>query len=155
MRQWIIGCAAMLMDGAAGAQIFECIDAKGNREFAQTCPPGTVKETRLLKGGAGPAAGGGSSAPASKSLAEQDAAFRKRSIERQEAEAEAAKQQAESEEAKRNCFDARAQLKQLQDGTRLSRTNPDTGERTFLDDSQRQTELVNAQKAVDNWCNKK
>lgn len=144
----------MLMAGTAGAQIFECMDAKGNKEFAQTCPPGTVKETRL-KGGAGPAVGGGSSAPASKSLAEQEAAFRKRSIERQEAEAKAAKQQAENEDAKRNCFDARAQLKQLQDGTRLSRTNPDTGERTFMDDTQRQSEMANAQKSVDSWCNKK
>lgn len=144
----------MLLAGAASGQIFECVDAKGNKEFAQTCPPGTVKETRLMKSGAGAAAGGGNT-PAAKSLAEKDADFRKRSIERQEGETKAAKEQADATQNQRNCDDARAQVKQLADGHRIARIDPNTGERAFLEDKDRPGELANAQKAVDSWCNKK
>jgi len=150
-----MGCALMLLAGAAAGQIMECVDAKGNKEYAQTCPPGTVKETKLMKSGAGAASSGaGSAAPAGKSLAEREAEFKKRNLERQEAEAKAAKQQAESKDSERACNDARAQLRSLQEGQRIARVDPNTGERSFLEDKDRPGEIANAQKAVDNWCKK-
>ena len=146
----------MLVAGAASGQIFECTDAKGNREFARVCPPGTVKERQLKgsTGGAGPAAPA-ATAPASKSLAERDAEFRKRAMERQEAEAKSEKDLAESRESRRNCDEARSQLKQLQDGQRIVRTDPNTGERTFLEDKDRAAEIAIAQKNVEGWCGRK
>jgi hypothetical protein len=106
--------------------------------------------------GTGGATGGSSApAPAAKSLAERDAQFKKREIERQEAETKAAKDQVEAAAAKRNCDDARGQLRQLQDGLRIARIDPNTGERSFLEDKDRPAELANAKKAVDSWCNKK
>ncbi len=145
----------MLLAGAAAGQIFECVDAKGNREFAQICPPGTVKETRLMNSGAGASKFTTSPAPVSKSLAEREAEFRKRALERQEAEAKAEKQVAESKEAERNCYDARSRLRELQDGYPIPRTGPNTGARTFLENKDRPAEIANAQKTTDNWCNKK
>jgi hypothetical protein len=192
----------MLLAGAAAGQIFECVDAKGSREFAQFCPPGTVKETRLRDSGAGaskpatspaPAAGqkppaerqeaeakaekekaqskeavkGGagaskpatSPAPGPKSLAEREAEFRKRMLERKEAEAKAEKAEKEkteaSAEAERNCYDARSRFRELQEGYPIPRIDPNTGARTFLENKNRPAETANAQKAVDNWCNKK
>jgi uncharacterized protein DUF4124 len=155
MKRLLIGCAAMLVAGAAAGQILECVDAKGNKEYAQTCPPGTVKETKLMKGGTG-AAGPrtGPSAPAAKSIAERDAEFRKRNMERREAEAKAEKAKAESKDAERNCNNARAQLKALQDGQRIAHFDPNTGYRSYLSDEDRPAEIANAQKAVDSWCNK-
>ena len=155
MKRLLMGCAAMLVTQAAMGQIMECVDAKGNKEYAQTCPPGTVKETKLMKGGTGASSPStGTSAPAAKSLAERNAEFRKRNMERQEAEAKAEKAKAESKDAERNCNNARSQLKALQEGQRIARVDPNTGERSFLSDEDRPAEIANAQKAVDSWCNK-
>jgi uncharacterized protein YaiL (DUF2058 family) len=152
MNRYLIGCLSTLWVASSAAQVMECVDAKGRKEFAQTCPPGTVKETKR----AAPASGGtGNTGTASKSLAEQDADFRKRALARQEAEAKAEKEKTETKDASRNCNDARAQLKQLQDGSRIAKTDPNTGERSFLQDKERPAEITSAQKAVDGWCNNK
>ncbi len=146
MKRLLIGCAAVLAAGAAAGQVLECVDAKGKKEYAQTCPPGTVKETKLMKSSAG------ASGTAAKSLAEREAGFRKRTMERQEADAKAEKEKAETKIAERNCTDARAQLKQLQDGQRIARIDPNTGERSYLTDAERPAEIANARKAVAGWC---
>ena len=151
MKRLFIGCAAVLAAGAATGQVLECVDAKGKKEYAQTCPPGTVKETKLMKSSAG-AASAGASGTAAKSLAEREAGFRKRARKRQEADAKAEKEKAEAKIAERNCTDARAQLKQLQDGQRIARIDPNSGERSYLTDAERPAEIANARKAIASWC---
>ena len=162
MRRLLTGCALLLAAGAAAGQVMDCVDAKGTKTIAQFCPPGTVKENKLMKGGAGPgpaaapaAAAAGTAPAAPKSLAERDAEFKKRALERQEAEKKAEKEKSDAKETERGCLDARAQLRALQDGQRISRTDPKTGERIVLEDKDRAGEIANAQKAVDQWCNKK
>jgi hypothetical protein len=155
MKRLLIGCAALLAAGAAVGQILECVDSKGNKEYAQTCPPGTAKETQLMKGGTGASAPRtGAPAPATKSPAERDAEMRKRNMERQQAEAKAEKAKAESSDAERNCNNARSQLRALQEGQRIMRFDSGTGDRSYLSDEDRPGEIVNAQKAVDSWCNR-
>jgi hypothetical protein len=155
MTRFLTAVAAMLLAHGAGAQIVECIDAKGAKTLAQFCPPGTVKENRLSKGGAGGLTSSGAKAEVTgKSLSEQDAAFKKRTLERQEADAKSEKEAANAKAAEKNCIDARAQLKQLQEGMRISRLDPNTGERTFLEDKDRPGEIASAQKSVDGWCKK-
>lgn len=151
MKRLLIGCAAILAAGTAAGQVLECVDAKGKKEYAQTCPPGTVKETKLMKSSAG-ATSGGASGTAAKSQAEREAGFRKRAMERQEADAKAEKEKAEAKIAERNCTDARAQLRQLQDGQRIARIDPNTGERSYLTDAERLAEIANARKAAASWC---
>jgi hypothetical protein len=152
MRKVILGCLLLLTAGAAIGQIMECVDAKGTKTFAQYCPPGTVTESKLMKSGA---SGGPTSTTPAKSLAERDAEFKKRTLERQEAETKAEKEKSEARDNERNCLDARSQLRAIQDGQRIMRVDPKTGERTVLDDNDRPAELANAQKAVDQWCSKK
>ena len=82
IKRLFVGCVVLLAAGATTAQVLECVDAKGKKEYAQTCPPGTVKETKLMKSRPGAAPG-----TAAKSLAEREAGFRKRTKERQDAEA--------------------------------------------------------------------
>ena len=151
MRHLTAALAALLFATGALGQIMECIDAKGGKTLAQFCPPGTVKE---IKRGGGPTGGSAPAAAAPKSLAEQDAAFKKRNLERQEAEAKGEKEKADAKIAERNCNDARGQLRQLQDGSRISRTDPNTGERIVLEEKDRPAEMANAQKSVDTWCKK-
>ena len=155
MKQLLTGCVLLLMAGAAAGQIMECIDAKGNKTMAQFCPAGTVKENRLSKGGTGASNSSSSGAPAAKSLADRDAEFTKRTLDRQEAEAKATKEKTEAKDNERNCLDARSQLRALQEGQRISRTDPKTGERSFLEDKDRPGEIAVAQKSVDQWCSKK
>ena len=152
MKQLLTGCVLLLTAGAATAQIMECIDAKGSKTMAQFCPPGTVKENRLSKGGTG---GTSTSAPATKSLADRDAEFKKRDLERKEAEAKSDKEKADAKDSERNCLDARSQLRALQEGNRIARMDPKTGERSFLEDKDRPGEIATAQRSVDQWCNKK
>ena len=64
------------------------------------------------------------------------------------------KEKADARIAERNCNDARGQLRQLQDGSRISRTDPNTGERIVLEEKDRPGEMANAQKSVDTWCKK-
>jgi hypothetical protein len=152
----LTGCALLLAAGGAAAQVMECIDAKGTKTITQFCPPGTVKENKLMKGGAGPGpAAGSNAATPGKSLAERDAEFKKRTADRQEAETKAAKEKSEAADTEQNCLNARGQLRSLQEGQRISRTDPKTGERIVLEDKDRPNEIAAAQKSVDQWCNKK
>jgi hypothetical protein len=153
---WIV--AAMAGANTAHAQVFECIDAKGVKAYAQFCPPGTVRSRQVLKSveagaetGTTPA---GTPRAAPKSVAEQEAEFRKRMTERQEAETKAAQEKAQAEEAERNCVNSRAQLKALEDGVRYSRFDPVTGARIQFGDEERAAETALARKAVEQWCSK-
>ncbi len=154
MTRLLSAVALLGFTACASAQIVECTDAKGAKTLAQFCPPGTVKEVKRATAGAGASGGTTSTAPSGKSLAEQDAAFKKRRTEQQEAEAKGEKERAESKASEKNCSDARAQLKQLQEGMRISKIDPNTGERSFLEDKDRPAEVANAQKSVDSWCKK-
>ena len=93
-----------------------------------------------------------SSAAPQKPLSEQDAAFRKRLTEKQEAEAKGEKKAAQDAQRLRACEDARAYLKNLQAGNRIVKTDPATGERVFLEDAGYATEIAAAQRSVDTNC---
>ncbi len=142
---------------AAAAQVFECVDAGGVKQYAQFCPPGTVLQRQITKGnessveaGAANPAGAGGAAP--KSIEAQDVEFRKRMLERQEAETKAAQEKAQAEEFERNCVEARAQLKAVVDGQRMLRFDPVTGERIQFGDEERADEAERQRKAIAQWC---
>lgn len=148
-----LAIALMTLATVASAQIYECTNAKGGKEYAQHCPPGTVQQRQIVGGGdtSAPAAGG--SAPP-KSLDQQDVEFRKRLLERQEAEAKSAEEKTKMESAERSCIGARSMLKALQDGQRMSRLDPDTGERIQYGDEERAAETERQLKLVEQWCKK-
>ena len=152
MMRLLMGLAMAVAAGAAAGQVMECVDAQGRKEYAQVCPPGTVKENRLMK--SSPAAKPAAAPAPAKSLAEREAGFRKRAMEREEAEAKAEREKADAKISERNCLDARAQFKALQDGQRLVRTDPNTGERRYLTDAERPAEVAVARQAVESWCKK-
>ncbi len=154
MMRFILACIALLTGHLASAQVFECTDASGNKEFAQVCPPGTAQQKQKSGATTPSSAAPASNAVAPKSLAEQEAEFRKRALEKKEAEAKAAKDQEDANTAESNCTDARAQLQALQNGGRMSKPGPN-GERSFLEDADRPAEIEKTQKAIDTWCNKK
>jgi hypothetical protein len=90
-------------------------------------------------------------ANAPKSLAEQDADFRKRRDERLKAEQKEAEDQARAQQKASACSQAKGYLDMLQSGVRLMRPNPD-GTRGFADDETRTAEIQKAQDNIAKNC---
>lgn len=146
----IIAVIMMLASAAAHGQVLKCVSNDGKVEYANQCPPGTIEQrTTIFSKGAGAAP---SRAPQSKSLAEQDAAFKKRLTEKEEERQKEEKKVAETAQKRYACDSARAYLKALQDGQRITRTDPKTGERIYLEDAEYPKEVARAQLAVDQNC---
>jgi hypothetical protein len=143
----LLFAATALYPATVQAQIFECTDARGAREYAQVCPPGTVRQRQLQRPDEPPTA-----APEAKSTAIEDIEFKKRLQERQDAAAKAAEDRAKSEEAERNCTQARAQLKALVEGQRMQRIDPATGDRINLGDDERAADAARQRALADQWC---
>lgn len=149
----------LLASTAAHGQLMKCIGKDGRVEYANQCPAGSKEQaTGIRSGSVSPSAPSDSAEPqkgkpeAQKSLAERDAEFRKRRIEKQEAEAKNAKKTAEDEQRKRACDDARAYLKNLEARNRVVKFDPKTGERVYLEEAQYASETAAAQRSIEANC---
>jgi Domain of unknown function (DUF4124) len=140
----------MIVSATAAAQITKCVDKNGKVIGYGECPEGVRTEQSGIK--SAPTTSAPASAASSRSIAEQDAEFRKRQIEKQEAQAKADKKSAEDAQRQRACNDSQAYLKTLQAGQRVTRTDPKTGERGFLSDDEYPKEIASAQRSVSNNC---
>lgn len=147
MRNLLVILAVAFLPAAAHAQIMKCVGSGGRVEFAASCPPGTTAESTGIRNNPGAA-----SAAPQKSLTERDAEFRKRQLQQQEASKKTGEKAQDTEDRKQNCESARAYLVGMQSGTRVARMDPTTGERVFLEDSERAAEMARAQRAVDTNC---
>lgn len=152
MWRSILVCVLTTLAPAAAAQVFECVDARGVKQYAQFCPPGTVQQRQVVKEGDAGAASPAGAGAAPKSIELQGAEFRKRQYEREEAETKAAQEKTQAEEAERNCLEARAQLKFVLEGQRMLRFDPVTGERIQFGDEERADEAERQRKAISVWC---
>ncbi len=150
----MIAVALLLVPALAGAQINKCLDKSGKVVgYGNECPAGTRSEASGVKSAPAPApAASGSAASQPKSLAERDAEFRKRQMEKQESESKAQKTASETDRRKQACTDAQGYLRSLQAGNRISRTDPKTGERVYLDDADYPGEISRTQRAIDANC---
>jgi len=158
MKRILLLLAAVAFAGAAHAQQYRWVDKNGKVQYGDV-PPAGVKATPM-RAPTGPSAPPPAPAAASKDAPDDakkgppltpEEAFRKRQEDQKKAAEKASKASQEAAEAKRNCDNARAQLRDLEGGVRIARTN-DKGEREFIDDGQRTREIVNAQKSVSEWC---
>ena len=131
----------------ASAQVMKCLDKGGKVVgYASECPAGTRPEQTGIRNAPPPAAS------SEKSLAERDADFRKRQLEQKEAAEKSEKKTAEARERKEACEASQAYLKNLQAGHRIRRTDPKTGETSFLADADYAKEIAAAQKGVTANC---
>jgi hypothetical protein len=145
----LISVILVLLSGTAYGQLMKCVDKAGKVEYANACPAGTKQEQIGIKSGPGSAA---PAAAPQKSLGERDAEFRKRQIEQQESQAKQDKKTAEDQRRQRACEQARSYLKSLEDRNRIVRTDPNTGERAFLEDADYAKETAVAQSSVNANC---
>lgn len=147
--------AALAFSVAASAQQFRWTDKDGRVQYGDVPPPG-VKATRIK----GPPASSAAPAPAADAKKDAgtkdkplspEAAFRKRQLEREEAEKKSAEERQKLAQGRENCERAQANLRQLESGQRIGAINA-AGERVYLDDAQRAGQMQAAQKAVSDWC---
>lgn len=149
--KFAIALVLMLAIVPAHGQLLKCVGKDGKVEYASQCPAGTKEQMTGIKSTpSGPSSTGATSKP--KSLAEQDADFRKRQTEQTDSQAKQEKEAAEKGQRQRACEDARNYLVALETGQRVTRTDPKTGERIFLEDAARAQEMAVARQSVQNNC---
>ncbi len=147
MKTLLAILAVAALPFTAHAQIMKCVGAGGKIEFAAACPPGTKAESTGIRNN--PAA---ASASPQKTLAERDADFKKRQLEQKDASKKGEEKNQETADRKQNCETAQTYLRSLQSGARIGKTDPATGERVFMEDSDRAAEMARAQRAADTNC---
>ncbi|MBI3479581.1 MAG: DUF4124 domain-containing protein [Nitrosomonadales bacterium] len=135
------------------AAVSKWVDDQGRVHYSDKPPAGIKAETLRTASEAGVMAGAPASSPAApKTLAEREMELKK-SKQAKQAEAEkAAKKQAAEEAKKANCATAQQNLRTLQEGIRMIEVNAN-GERSYLDDTQRQQRIEKAQQDINNLCN--
>jgi hypothetical protein len=141
---------ALAVSAAATAQTYKWTDSSGRVQYGDT-PPGDATNVTRLKGSAGSPAPEAAPSAAGKAPLTPEQAFNKRQQERTEADQKAAQEHAQAEQRRVNCEQARASVRQLESGQRVSSVNA-AGERVFLDDDQRASQLARAQRAAAEWC---
>jgi hypothetical protein len=149
MRKSILVLFLAVATSAAFGQAYKWRDASGRIQYSDTPPPAGAKDVQQLR--KVPASVTSTTPDAAKSIADQDAAFRKRLVERKEAEAKQAKAAEEEQVRARNCTQAQGQLAALESGGRMVRLNAQ-GERITLDDAERERAAQETRKAVESWC---
>jgi hypothetical protein len=137
-------CFAVLLASPAHAELYKWKDAEGNTVISDTPKPGSGKAIPI------PAAPQNATPP--KSWAEQDLEFKKRQLDRQDAQDKADQEAKAAQARKSNCLSARDNLATLENAGRISSYNANTGQREFLDDKQRDAEIERAKKSVKEWC---
>jgi hypothetical protein len=149
MRKSILLLVLAMVATAASGQAYKWRDSSGRIQYSDTPPPAGAKDVQQLRKAPAPPT---SAAPsAAKSIADQDAEFRKRLVEQKEDEAKQAKAAEEEQIRARNCTQAKGQLAALESGGRMVQLNAQ-GERTSLDDAGRERAKEEAQKAIEGWC---
>ena len=160
MRKILLFLAFAAAAGAAQAQI-KCWSEGGKRVCGDAPPPGAKVTT--LRGSTGaeepapaPAAKDAAGKDAKKgplTPAEQEQDYRKRQLEAKKADAKAADEKRNADAKRQNCINARQAVTTLESGQRVMATNPDTGERFFLEDAQIAKQLVRAREIQNEACN--
>ena len=152
--QLIAGAALFMAANFAQAQ-YMWIDQKGTKQFSDQPPPASVPLKNILKA---PRMGALVETPGAltvlpdlpgKSTADKEADYRKRKLEKAEADEKASAAASEAAQKKTACEGARARAAQLATGKRMRSNTPD---RAFLDDNARARELAETN-AVLAGCN--
>lgn len=162
MKASLIILALLLAAGPAGAQLYRWVDKDGKVHYGNTPPPGAKTSTITAPPpGSPPPAAASKDAKDSKdakaakkgplTAAEKEQDYRTRREEAQKAaEKDEDERRAKAERAE-GCNRSKEQLRTLQSGERIARTNS-SGERYFLDESQVAQEVSKAQQSMQQAC---
>ena len=147
----------ILASANSSGAINKWVDSDGNVHYSDH-PPSVESTSKILRSStnadttADPSSLTAASAPATpKTLAEKEAELRKIQKAKQEAADKTAKEQANAETSKINCSNAQQNLRTLQSGARMAEIDAN-GERTFIEEAQRQERITKAQQDIITYC---
>ena len=159
-----LAISAFLIASACQAQ-YVWVDEKGNKQFSDLPPPANISKDKIIKAptrstsatsstatstGAPPAGNVGAANEQLKkptTTASKNEDYNKRKAEQEEKEKKAAAEQQANSEKSKNCERARAYQKTLESGQRIANTGAN-GEKNILNDAQREQELKDTQRAL-------
>lgn len=165
MLQTLLFAVLTSVSAVAHAQ-WQWIDHEGHKVFSDRAPPADIPDKNILKRPQGriaapadaPAKDDAPAAPGAGQVADSKAPGMDKDLEakkKQAAEAEAAKRKAEEERITKakieNCARAKQAKTSFDSGVRISRTNA-AGEREFMDDAARASELKRIQGIIASDC---
>lgn len=141
---------------------WQWLDKDGRKVFSDRPPPTDIPEKSILKrpGGVMRAPEVQDAAPAAPAAAplpsgDKELEAKKKQLEKQTADAEAAKRKTEEDRIAKakleSCTRAREAMNNFNSGVRISRTN-ESGEREILDDAARASERARVQSVIDSDC---
>ena len=164
MNKLLMFCLLLSL-GSASAALNKWVDAQGNVHYSDNKPPPNVESKTLRSASESKYINTDededetdenlieeSSGNALQSIAERQAERQRAKLEKQEADAKTAKEQADAESMKSYCKSARENLKALKDGIRLIEVDAN-GERSFINDNQRQKKVIQIQQDISKHCN--
>jgi hypothetical protein len=156
MRLLVSLAVVLAASPAFAQQMYKWVDQAGKVHYSDQPPPETAKGGKKLEIRAAPAGASGTTtaaAPAgAKSAADLDMDFRKRQLQKAEADQKAKKDAEANVEKQKNCTEAKNRMTSLERGGRVSRYGPN-GEQQFLTDEEIAREVVAQRKVIDSWCN--
>ena len=129
----LVAAALLALLPSAHAQMYKCVDARGVTFYSDKPQPGCKGDKVDIK--ASPPLGGGAAPRPPPSFAGQDAEFKRRQIERDQAELQ------EKQQAAMRCAKLRNEHSVLASGGRIYQRNS-LGERVYLEDSTRDARLA-------------
>ena len=146
-----------LAPAASGAGVYKWVDEKGVTHFSGLPPPGQQAakpqkphEVQNQPPPASPASGDAGRL-AGKSWQEKEAEFRQRQIDRDAAARKQEQDEASAKRLQRDCLIARKRLEDMQNANAVSRLD-DRGERVYLDDKARATEIQRRRQEIEANC---
>ena len=143
MKRILVLACALAASTAAFGQLYKWVDKDGKVTYSDQPPPAQQSKQLNLNTGV--------ASPPTRSAIERDKEIEKGRVESREKAKVASEKERKSEIDQQNCRAARAYLKTVESGVRVS-TMDDKGEQVILDDEQIAAERVKAQKAVDEAC---
>ena len=137
---------AMLVPAGAGAvPMYKCVDARGVTHYSEKPVPGCKGRELDIQPLPPPS---GRDQPPARDLGEQEREFKRRQVEREQAEAKAV---AERKRAEQRCQALKGELGRLSTGRRVAQVDA-KGERTFMEDVAREKRVAELQAEIGRNC---
>jgi hypothetical protein len=133
------------------AAVSKWVDSQGQVHYSDELPPAEVKAETLHSTSEIEGTAATKTPAAPKTIAEREAELKKAQQAKKEAADKAAQKQAVDDVSKADCANAQQNLRTLQDGIRMVEIDA-KGERSFVDDQQRQQRITKAQHDISILC---
>jgi hypothetical protein len=134
----------------AFAEINKWVDDQGQVHYSDQPPPSDIQVKTLRTSGENPDSASSGTAE-TKTFVEREADLKKEKAEQQSAADKAAQKKAAEDTLKANCLSAQENLRSLQSGARIMQIDAN-GQRSYLNDTQLQQRIENAQQNVNRSC---